>query len=76
VIEVREERPEDRPRVREVEEAAFGRPDEADIDDTRFGFRPAGPMGVTNQWAIDDPAWMMRGSLPPGEVRFPAAFGP
>jgi putative acetyltransferase len=150
VIEVREERPEDRDHVRAVEEAAFGRPDEADIVDalrgdpawalslvaevggelvghllfsrgdramtlgplavlpshqrsgvgsalmreglaligepvvllghpdyyTRFGFRPAGPDSITNQWAIDDPAWMVRGELAPGPVRFPAAFGP
>jgi putative acetyltransferase len=150
VIEVREERPADREAVRRVEEAAFGRADEADIVDalrsdpawavslvavvdgdivghlllargdramtlgplavlpshqrsgvgsalmhaglervdepivllghpdyyTRFGFRPAGPLGVTNQWGIDDPAWMVRGELEPGEVRYPAAFGP
>jgi putative acetyltransferase len=148
VITVREERPEDRDAVRRVEEAAFGRPDEADIVDalrgdpawalslvaevdgevaghllfsrgdrammlgplavepshqrsgvgaalmvaglerihepivllghpdyyTRFGFRPAGPDGITNQWGIDDPAWMVRGELAPGEVRYPAAF--
>jgi predicted N-acetyltransferase YhbS len=43
---------------------------------TRFGFRPAAPEGITNQWGIDDPAWMVRGSLPPGEVRYPAAFAP
>jgi putative acetyltransferase len=41
----------------------------------RFGFRPAGPLGITNQWGIDDPAWMVRGELEPGEVRYPAAFG-
>jgi putative acetyltransferase len=149
VITVREERPEDRERVRRVEEAAFGRPDEADIVDalrddpawalslvalvggelvghllfsrgdramtlgplavapehqrsgvgsalmreglaridepivllghpsyyTRFGFRPANPEGITNQWGIDDPAWMVRGDLPPGDVHYPAAFG-
>jgi putative acetyltransferase len=148
VIVVREERPGDREAVRHVEEAAFGRSDEADIVDalrgdpawalslvaevdgelvghllfsrgdramtlgplavlpqhqrtgvgaalmheglarihepivllghpayyTRFGFRPAGPEGITNQWGIDDPAWMVRGDLAPGEVRFPAAF--
>ena len=147
---IREERPEDRAAVRRVEEAAFGRTEEADIVDalrgdrawalslvaevdgeivghllfsrgdramtlgplavlpshqrsgvgaalmreglervrepvvllghpeyyTRFGFRPAAPLGVTNQWGIDDPAWMVRGELAPGEVRFPAAFGP
>ena len=105
---VREERPEDRDTVRRVQEAAFGRPDEADIVDalradpawalslvaevdgeivgqpvvllghvdyyTRFGFRPAAPEGITNQWGIDDPAWMVRGELAPGEVRYPAAF--
>jgi putative acetyltransferase len=150
VITVREERPEDRDRVRRVEEAAFGRPDEADIVDalrgdpawalslvaevdgrvvghllfsrgdramtlgplavapehqrsgvgaalmregvaridepivllghpeyyTRFGFRPANPEGITNQWGYDDPAWMVRGDLAPGLVRYPAAFGP
>jgi putative acetyltransferase len=150
VIEVREERPEDRHAVRRVEEAAFGREEEADIVDalrgdeawalslvalvdgeiaghllfsrgdramalgplavlpsiqgsgvgtalmraglarvrepivllghpdyyTRFGFRPANPKGVTNQWGIDDPAWMVRGELEPGLVRYPAAFGP
>jgi putative acetyltransferase len=150
VIEVREERLEDRADVRRVEEAAFGRPDEADIVDAlrndpawalslvavvdgeivghllfsrgdramtlgplavlpahqragvgsalmregleqidepvvllghhdyyaRFGFRPAGPEGITNQWAIEDPAWMVRGDLEAGEVRYPAAFGP
>ena len=150
MIEVREERPEDRSAVRSVEEAAFGRAEEADIVDalrgdpawalslvalvdgeivghllfsrgdramtlgplavlpshqrsgvgsalmreglgridgpvvllghpayyTRFGFRPAGPEGIRNQWGIDDPAWMVRGELSPGEVRFPAAFGP
>lgn len=42
----------------------------------RFGFRPAAPQGITNQWGIDDPAWMVRGELEPGEVRYPAAFGP
>ena len=41
---------------------------------TRFGFRPAGPEDITNQWAIDDPAWMVRGELAPGPVRYPAAF--
>jgi putative acetyltransferase len=41
---------------------------------TRFGFRPAAPEGITNQWGIDDPAWMVRGELAPGEVRYPAAF--
>jgi putative acetyltransferase len=149
VIAVREERPEDRAAVRRVEEAAFGRPDEADIVDAlrgdaawalslvavvggevvghlllcrgdramtlgplavlperqrsgvgaalmraglarvrepvvllghpayyaRFGFRPAAPDGITNPWGIDDPAWMVRGRLAPGEVRYPAAFG-
>ncbi len=25
---------------------------------------------------IDDPAWMVRGELPPGEVRYLAAFAP
>ena len=43
---------------------------------TRFGFRPAAPEGITNQWGIDDPAWMVRGELAPGEVRYPGAFGP
>jgi putative acetyltransferase len=136
VIEVREEAPGDRDAVRRVEEAAFGRADEADIVDalredpawalslvavvdgelvghlvisrgsramtlgplavlpahqragvggtlmreglervqgpivllghvgyyTRFGFRPAAPEGITNQWGIDDPAWMVRGA--------------
>jgi putative acetyltransferase len=150
MITVREEQPADRAAVRRVEEAAFGRPDEADIVDTlrsdpawalslvaevdgsivghllfsrgdramtlgplavapehqrtgvgrelmraglarvdeptvllghvdyysRFGFRPAAPEGITNQWGIDDPAWMVRGELAPGEVRYPAAFGP
>jgi putative acetyltransferase len=42
---------------------------------TRFGFRPAAPEGIANQWGIDDPAWMVRGELAPGPVRFPAAFG-
>jgi predicted N-acetyltransferase YhbS len=117
MIAVREEQPADRDAVRRVEEAAFGRPDEADIVDalradpawalslvaevdgsivghllfsrgnramtlghvdyySRFGFRPAAPEGITNQWGIDDPAWMVRGQLEPGEVRYPAAFGP
>ena len=150
MISVREERPEDRAAVRHVEEAAFGRAEEADIVDalrgdpawalslvaevdgelvghllfsrgdramtlgplavlpehqrsgvgaalmaagleridepvvllghveyyTRFGFRPAAPEGITNQWGIDDPAWMVRGDLAPGGVRYPAAFGP
>jgi putative acetyltransferase len=149
VIAIREEQPEDRDAVRRVEEAAFGRAEEADIVDAlrgdpawalslvaivddelvghllfsrgdramtlgplavlpshqrsgvgtalmreglarigepvvllghpayyaRFGFRPAGPEGITNQWAIDDPAWMVRGELEPGEVSYPAAFG-
>jgi putative acetyltransferase len=43
---------------------------------TRFGFRAAAPLGITNQWGIDAPAWMVRGELEPGLVRFPAAFGP
>jgi putative acetyltransferase len=148
---IREERPGDRDAVRAVEEAAFGRPDEADIVDAlrddpawalslvavaddgeivghllftrgdramtlgplavlpshqrsgvgaalmreglarldepivllghveyypRFGFRPAAPEGITNQWGIEDPAWMVRGELSPGLVRYPAAFGP
>jgi putative acetyltransferase len=147
---IRDERPEDRAAVRRVEEAAFGRADEADIVDalraddawalslvaevdgeivghllfsrgdramtlgplavlpahqrsgvgaalmrqglarvrepvvllghpdyyTRFGFHPAAPLGITNQWGIDDPAWMVRGELSPGLVRYPAAFGP
>ena len=150
MIEVREARPEDRERVRAVEEAAFGRPDEADIVDalrgdpawalslvaladgelvghllfsrgdramtlgplavlpshqrsgvgsalmreglervdepvvllghpdyySRFGFRPAAPLGITNQWRIEDPAWMVRGELEPCEVTYPTAFGP
>jgi predicted N-acetyltransferase YhbS len=151
VIEVREEEPEDRDAVRRVEQAAFGRDDEADIVDAlrtdpawalslvavaddgeivghllftrgdramtlgplavapehqrsgvggalmreglaridepivllghvdyypRFGFRPAAPLGITNQWGIDDPAWMVRGELEPGPVRYPAAFAP
>jgi len=150
VIEVREERPEDRDAVRAVEVAAFGRDYEADIVDAlrsdpawtlslvavageqivghllftrgdraltlgplavtpehqrsgvgaalmeeglaridepvvllghveyypRFGFRPAAPLGITNQWDIEDPAWMVRGDLEPGLVRYPAAFGP
>jgi putative acetyltransferase len=42
----------------------------------RFGFRPAFPLGVTNQWGIEAPAWMIRGLLEPGEVRYPTAFGP
>jgi putative acetyltransferase len=42
----------------------------------RFGFRPAAPLGITNQWGIEDPAWMVRGELAPGEVRYPAAFTP
>jgi hypothetical protein len=37
--------------------------------------RPAGREGITNQWGIEDPAWMVRSELAPGEVRFPAAFG-
>jgi putative acetyltransferase len=150
VISVREERAEDREAVRRVEEAAFGRAEEAAIVDalrgdeawalslvaevdgeivghllfsrgdramtpgplavlpehqrsgvgaalmreglaridepivllghheyyTRFGFRPAAPLGITNQWGIDAPAWMVRGELEPGLVRYPAAFGP
>jgi putative acetyltransferase len=149
VITVRDERPEDRDAVRRVEEAAFGRSEEADIVDAlrgddawalslvaevdgelvghllfsrgdraitlgplavlpshqrsgvgaalmttglervrepivllghvdyyrRFGFRPAAPEGIRNQWGIEDPAWMVRGELEPGLVRFPAAFG-
>jgi putative acetyltransferase len=147
---IREEQPGDREAVRRVEEAAFGRADEADIVDalrgdeawalslvaevdgevvghlvfsrgdramtlgplavlpehqrsgvgaalmreglarideaivllghvgyyTRFGFRPAAPDGISNQWGIEDPAWMVRGELEPGLVRYPAAFGP
>jgi putative acetyltransferase len=42
---------------------------------TRFGFRPAFPLGITNQWNIDGPEWMIRGDAAPGEVRFPPAFG-
>ena len=42
----------------------------------RFGFRPAAPLGITNQWGIEDPAWMVRGELEPGEVRYPAPFAP
>jgi putative acetyltransferase len=41
---------------------------------TRFGFRPAFPLGVTNQWGIEGPEWMIRGDAPPGEVRYPDAF--
>jgi putative acetyltransferase len=147
---IREEQPGDREAVRRVEEAAFGRAEEADIVDalrgdpacalslvalvdgeivghllfsrgdramtlgplavlpshqrsgvgsalmreglkrvpepvvllghreyyTRFGFRPAAPLGITNQWGIEDPAWMVRGELAPGEVVYPEAFGP
>jgi predicted N-acetyltransferase YhbS len=40
VIAVREERPEDRAAVRRVEEAAFGRAEEADIVDALRGSRP------------------------------------
>ncbi len=150
MISVREEAPEDREAVRRVEEAAFGRAEEADIVDalrsdpawalslvavvggevvghllftrgsramtlgplavapehqrsgvgaalmreglarldepivllghvdyyTRFGFRPARELGITNQWGIEDPAWMVRGELEPGEVRYPAPFAP
>ena len=43
---------------------------------TRFGFRPAAPLGITNQWGIDAPAWMVRGELEPGLVKYPSAFGP
>lgn len=41
-----------------------------------FGFRPAAPLGITNQWGIDAAAGMVRGELEPGLVRYPAAFGP
>jgi putative acetyltransferase len=43
---------------------------------TRFEFRPAAPEGISNQWGIEDPAWMVRGELEPGLVRYPASFGP
>jgi putative acetyltransferase len=41
---------------------------------TRFGFRPAFPLGITNQWGIEGPEWMIRGEAEPGEVRYAAAF--
>jgi putative acetyltransferase len=41
---------------------------------TRFGFVPAFPLGVTNQWGIEGPEWMIRGAAAPGEVRYPEAF--
>ena len=63
MISVREERAEDREAVRRVEEAAFGRAEEADIVDALRGDEAA-------------PAWMVRGELEPGLIRFPAAFGP
>ncbi|HET8759135.1 MAG TPA: N-acetyltransferase [Solirubrobacteraceae bacterium] len=40
----------------------------------RFGFRPAFPLGITNQWGIEGPEWMIRGAAEPGEVRYPEAF--
>ena len=43
---------------------------------TRFGFRPAFPLGITNQWGIEGPEWMIRGHAEPGELGYPAAFGP
>jgi putative acetyltransferase len=42
----------------------------------RFGFRPAAPLGLANEWNVDGPAWMIRGEAPPGLVVFPAPFGP
>ena len=42
----------------------------------RFGFHAAAPLGIANQWDIEAPAWMVRGELAPGLVRYPAAFGP
>jgi putative acetyltransferase len=41
---------------------------------TRFGFEPAFPRGITNQWGIEESAWMIRGDAEPGEVFYPAAF--
>ena len=41
---------------------------------TRFGFRPAAPEGITNQWGIDDPAWMVRGDLAPGRGQVPGGL--
>jgi len=41
---------------------------------TRFGFWPALPLGVTNQWGIEGPEWMIRGAASAGEVRFPEPF--
>jgi predicted N-acetyltransferase YhbS len=41
---------------------------------TRFGFRPAFGLGITNQWGIEGPEWMIRGEASPGEVRFPEPF--
>ena len=41
---------------------------------TRFGFRPVFPLGITNQWGLDGPEWMIRGDAKPGEVRYPEAF--
>jgi predicted N-acetyltransferase YhbS len=85
---IREERPGDRAPVREVEIAIgtalmhgglaritgpvvlLGHP----AYYTRFGFRPAFPLGVTNQWGIEGPEWMIRGDASPGEVRFPEPF--
>jgi putative acetyltransferase len=40
----------------------------------RFGFRPAFPLGITNQWGFEGPEWMIRGEAEPGEVRYPEAF--
>jgi putative acetyltransferase len=40
----------------------------------RFGFEPAAPRGITNQWGLTGPEWMVRGDAPAGLVLYPQPF--
>ena len=47
------------------------------IREEREGDRAAvRAVEVTNQWGVEGPEWLIRGEAAPGEVRYPAAFGP
>jgi putative acetyltransferase len=41
----------------------------------RFGFEPAARVGLSNDWGAEGPEWMVRGTVPPGHVIYPAPFG-
>jgi len=40
----------------------------------RFGFEPAAARGITNQWGLAGPEWMVHGEAPAGLVVYPQPF--